>query len=57
MSFKLTNEPATFPKALNMVLAWYKCRIRLVFVDDMSIFLKNMKDHILHVDVILMDLR
>ena len=53
MPFGLTNAPATFQRALDIVLTKFKWKSCLVYIDDILIFSKTVEDHIRHVDEIL----
>lgn len=51
--FGLTNAPACFQRALDIILTKYKWKTCLVYLDDVIIFSKSVDDHIRHVDEIL----
>ena len=53
MPFGLTNAPATFQRALDMILTKYKWQTCLIYLDDVIIYSKNVEEHIQHVDEIL----
>jgi len=53
MPFGLTNAPATFQRALDILLAGVKWQFCLVYLDDVIIFSKTEEEHIVHVDYIL----
>ena len=53
MPFGLTNAPATFQRALDMVLSTFKWKTCLVYLDDFIIYSKSVEEHIDHVDEIL----
>ena len=53
MPFGLTNAPATFQRALDIVLTRFKWKSCLVYIDDIIIFSKTVDEHIRHVDEIL----
>lgn len=44
--FGLTNAPATFQRVLDIVLAKYKWQTCLVYIDDVIIYSKSVKQHI-----------
>ena len=52
MPFGLTNAPATFHRALDMILSPFKWKTCLVYIDDIVIFSKSVEEHIRHVDEI-----
>ncbi len=53
MPFRLTNAPATFQRALDIILAGYKWHACLVYLDDVIVFSQSQEDHLRHVDEIL----
>lgn len=53
MPFGLCNAPATFQRALDMLLAGYRWRSCLVYLDDVIIFSKTKEQHLLDVHEIL----
>ena len=53
MSFGLMNAPATFQRALDIVLSPFKWRTCLIYLDDVIIFSKNYDDHLEHVEQVL----
>ena len=57
MPFGLTNAPATFQRALDVILGKFKWKTCLVYIDDIIIFSKSVDEHIHHVDEILSALR
>lgn len=52
MPFRLTNMPAIFQRALDLILSKYKCKSTLVYIDDVIIFSNSVEDLIKHVDEI-----
>ena len=50
MPFGLTNAPATFQRALDILLSGVKWQFCLVYLDDVIIFSKSEEEHLLHVD-------
>ena len=48
--FGLTNAPACFQRALDLVLTKYKWKTCLVYLDDVIIYCNNLDDHIVHVN-------
>ena len=57
MPFGLTNAPATFQRALDVILSKFKWNTCLVYIDDIIIFSKTVDEHITHVDEVLSALR
>ena len=57
MAFGLTNAPATFQRALDMILSRYKSKTCLVHIDDVIIYSKSVEEHIRHVDEVLTALK
>ena len=53
MPFGLTNAPATFQRALDLILTKYKWKTCLVYLDDVIIYSRTPVDHIKHVDEVL----
>ncbi len=53
MPFGLTNAPASFQRALDMILTKYKWKQCLIYLDDVIVFSNSIEDHIQHVDDIL----
>lgn len=54
MPFGLNNTPGTFQRAIDVLLASVKCKIALVYLDDIVIFYKKLKKHVAHVKQVLM---
>jgi len=57
MPFGLTNAPATFQRALNIILSGLKWQICLFYLKDVIIFSANAKQHVKDVDTVLHRLR
>lgn len=57
MPFGLTNAPATFQRAIDIILSNYKWRNCLVYLDDIIIFSKNVDDHFQDVEQVLVQLQ
>jgi hypothetical protein len=57
MSFGLTNAPAYFMYLMNKVFMEYLDRFIVVFIDDILIFSKTMKEHEGHLRLVLEKLR
>lgn len=53
MPFELTNAPACFQRALDIILTKYEWQTCLVYLEDVIIFSKSLDDYIIHVDKIL----
>eukprot|EP00171_Calliarthron_tuberculosum_P003135 IDg3135t1 len=53
MPFGLTNAPATFQRALDIILAGYKWQTCLVYLDDIIVFSKNEEGHLKHLNDVL----
>ena len=57
MPFGLTNAPATFQRALDIILSGLKWQLCLVYVDDVIILDASAEQHVKDVDVVLTRLR
>jgi len=57
MPFGLKNAPATFQRALNIILSGLKWQICLFYLDDVIIFSANAEQHVEDVDTVLHRLR
>jgi len=57
MPFGLCNAPATFQRALDMLLAKVKWVNALVYLDDVIVYSKSVEEHIEHLDHVLELLR
>ncbi len=57
MPFGLTNAPATFQRALDILLSGVQWQFRLVYLDDVIIYSNSEREHIDHVDQVLSILR
>jgi len=57
MPFGLTNAPATFQRALDIILSGLKWQICLVYLDDIIIFSANAEHYVKDVDTVLHRLR
>ncbi len=53
MPFGLTNAPATFQRAVYILLSGVNWQFRLVYLDDIIVYSKSEDDHIGHVDEVL----
>lgn len=50
LPFGLTNAPATFQRAIDMLLAGVKWKTVLVYLDDVIIFSKTAPEHLAHLE-------
>ena len=57
MPFRLRNAPATFQRALYIILSGVRWQTCLIYLDDVIVFSKNEKEHVAHVDEVLTLLR
>ena len=57
MPFGLRNAQATFQRALDIILSGVRWQTRLIYLDDVMIFYKDIASHLGHVDEILTLLR
>ena len=57
MPFGLTNAPATFQRALDILLSGAKWQHCLVYLDDIIIYSVSTEDHLRHLDQVLTTLR
>jgi len=57
MPFGLTNAPATFQRALDIILSGVKWQSCLIYLDDVKVYSKTEEEHIGHVDHVLRLLR
>jgi len=53
MTFGLNTAPATFQRALNIVLSAYKWQTCLVYLDDIVVYSRDIEYHFKHVEEIL----
>jgi transposase InsO family protein len=53
MPFGLVNAPATFQRALDMIVAGVKWKYALVYLDDVIIYSRSFNEHLTHVSHVL----
>jgi len=53
LPFGLCNAPATFQRAMDMILAGVKWQICLVYLDDVIVFSLSPEEHLQHLDEVL----
>jgi len=53
MPFGLTNAPATFQRALDIILSGVKWQSCLVYLDYVIVFSKTQEEHVQHLDAVL----
>lgn len=54
MPFRLCSAPATFQRALNIILSGVRRQLCLVYLDDVKVFSKNVDDQIGRLDTVLL---
>ena len=57
MPFRLRNAPATFQRALDIILSGLRWQTCPIYLDDVIIFSKDTNEHVAHVDEVLTLLR
>ncbi len=57
MPLALTNAPATFQHAVDILLSGGNRQFSLVYLDDIIVYSKSKEDHIRHIDEVLLILR
>jgi len=50
LPFGMTNAPATFQRAIDMILSGVKWKTCLVYLDDVIVFSRTVEEHITHLD-------
>jgi Reverse transcriptase (RNA-dependent DNA polymerase) len=53
MPFGLRNAPATFQRFVDITLAGLTWKVCLVYLDDIIVFSRNVKEHMEHLDAVL----
>ena len=53
MPFGLRNAPATFQRALNIILSGVRWQSCLIYLDDVIVFSRSTDEHLRHVDEII----
>jgi len=53
LPFRLCNAPATFQRAMNMILAGVTWQICLVYLDDVVVFSRSPEEHFQQLDEVL----
>lgn len=53
MPFGLCNAPATYQRAIDILLAFFKCNSFFVYLDDIIILSETFEEHLTHVKEIL----
>ena len=53
MPFGLKNAPASFQRALDLILAGFKWKTCLVYIDDVIIFSRTAEEHLVHLSDVL----
>ena len=57
MPFGIWNAPATFQRALDIILSGLRWQTCLIYLDDVIVFSKDTNEHVAHVDKVLTLLR
>ena len=57
MSFGLTNTPAAFMDLMNKVFRPFMDQFVVVFIDDILVYSKSMKEYVYHLRTVLQTLR
>ena len=53
LCFGLTNAPATFQSVMNDTLQGMQGKFVLVYLDDIIVFSRTDKEHLMHLDVVM----
>ena len=56
MPFGLVNAPATFQRAMDIILSEVRWESVLVYLDDVIIFSRSFEEHVKHLDLVLQKL-
>ena len=57
MPFGLMNAPTAFMDLMNIVFHSYLDQFVIMFIDDILVYSRNMKEHVFHLRIVLQSLR
>ena len=57
MPFGLTNAPTAFMDLMNKMFHPYLDKFVIIFIDDILVYLRNEKEHVFHLWIVLQTLR